>query len=218
MEKIMTDIFATAKKAGSTKKKGGKAEKERKAIPGLEVYSKLDALEKNIAALKEVARLKVDILVRELFIDKALATGTKPESFRGYEGTAEASVEYRKRSTASALNDVEKELLKTFNIPTEEVADRPETFIINPAYAKDNALLKKVGAALKKVDLPEDFLQVQEATIKTVVTNETLAAVFTTKKLEVVEALFSVVGLTAYKPVVADFDPAEAAKELAEMV
>lgn len=209
----MTDVFAAAQKVTATKKAGKKAEKARVEVTGLEQYAVLDALEKSIAALKEVAKAKFDqTQVREYFVEKGVATGKKPESFRGYEGNAEASVECRKRGANSPLNDEEIALLVSHNVPVAEIGET--FFIINPKYVGD----KRIAEALAKANLPEDVLQVYETPKKTVVSDETLDAVFATKKKEVVEALFKVVSTTAYKPVVTDFDPAEAMKAVAELV
>ncbi len=51
-----------------------------------------------------------------------------------------------------------------------------------------------------------------------VVTEDTVNAVFATKDKATVEALFKVVGLQAVKPVIEDFDPAQAARDLADLV
>jgi hypothetical protein len=191
----MSNLFAEAKKVPAKKAAAKKAEEPRVETAGLEVYAAIDALEKQLKALKATVRPELDALMIGHFVNNG------PENYKGEEGQATASLELRKRSSASALNDSEQELLADSNISTEVVEDRPETYIINPAYAGDAKLLKKVSDAISKVaGLPTDFLQFQESTKKTVVTETSMTEVFRLNDKTTIASLIPVVGTLAIKP------------------
>jgi len=188
------NLFDKAKKLPA-KKAAAKAEEVLVETKSLEVYAAIDALEKQLKSLKETIRPEVTAEMLAHFIDNG------PENYKGFEGKAYGSLELRKRSSASGLNDVEKDLLGRFNISTEQVEDRPETYIINQSYAQDIELLKKVSEALANVpDLPEDFLQFQESTKKTVITENSMKEVFRLNDKTSIKSLIPVVGTLAIKP------------------
>lgn len=206
--------FATAVAATPTKK-SGKNGKVEKTINGLELYAALDAAEKAIKSLKETNRPAIDTQLYDYFIGEGLKSKAQPANFRGIERSAQASCELRKKSVRSPLNEQEIEILTEAGIPTEEIVDKPETFIINPSYLGDEKLIKKVGEALGKIkDIPVDFIQKQEAKKTTVVTDETLTAVFRHADLQ---ALLPIVSGTTIKSQLASDLLADVLKQVIEL-
>jgi hypothetical protein len=170
-------IFTNAKTIKAPAASKAKKSKPEVEIAGLENLTLIDALIKSLEAVKSTFDEQVKTQAREHFV--AEGTDKKPENFRGTDGAAEASIELRKRSTRSILNDEEIAALTEAEIPVEVVEDIAETFVINPAYAADSALLGKIDKALKKVPgLPADFILAQEGKSRSVVSDDTVSAVF----------------------------------------
>lgn len=170
-------IFANAKTIKAPAASKGKKAKVEVELPGLENFSLIGALIKSLEAVQSSFEDQVKGEARDHFI--AEGTDRRPENFRGVDGAAEASIELRKRSTRSVLNDAEIEALEADGVPVETVEDVAETFVINPAYAADSVLLGKIEKALKKVPgLPEDFILAQEGKRRVVVSDDTVSVVF----------------------------------------
>lgn len=170
-----TNLFAKAKAAPAVKasKKSNKAEKP---ISGMEGFAVVVSLMKNLEGIKATMEGEIKSEMRGIFVVDG--EGQRPESFRGVEGSAEASCELRKRTAMSALSQTEIDALTADGIPVGKSESIPERFIINPAYANNQELLAKVSAALSKItELPDDFIQVQAEVSKVIVTDETLEAV-----------------------------------------
>ena len=75
-----------------------------------------------------------------------------------------------------------------------------DTFVINPAYINDSALMGKVAAKLNQVtDIPQDFIMKQEGVSKTVIGEGALDVMFKLPA-ETVEGLLRTVGVLALKP------------------
>jgi len=213
----MKNIFATATVAPA-KKSTKKAEKVEVAINGLEVYAALDAAYKTIEALKVSARENIDSQIRAYFVEKGATLGAQPANFRGVDSDASASCELRKRSSRSVLNEQEIQILAEAGIPVEEVQDKPETFIINPAYLSDTELMTKIGEILGSVEgIPFDFMQKQEAKKSSVVNDESLVTLFKKGEKEIGE-LLPILTTTAVKPTLAADKTAEALKLVAEKI
>jgi hypothetical protein len=213
----MNNIFANATIA-APKKSTKKATKAEVKIKGLEVYAALDAAYKTIEALKVEARENINAQIQAYFVGEGAALKAQPANFRGVDADASASCELRKRSSRSFLNDQEVQLLAEAGIPVEEVQDKPETFIINPAYLSDTVLMNKIGTLLGSVKgIPADFIQKQEAKKSTVVTDESLIALFKKQEAEI-ETLLPVITTTAVKPTLAKDKTAEALRLVAEKI
>jgi hypothetical protein len=213
----MKNIFATATVAPA-KKSTKKAEKVEVAINGLEVYAALDAAYKTIEALKVSARENIDSQIRAYFVEKGVALGAQPANFRGIDSDASASCELRKRSSRSVLNEQEIQILEEAGIPVDEITDKPETFIINPAYLADTELMTKIGEILGAVEgIPADFMQKQEAKKSSIVNDESLVTLFKKGEKEIGE-LLPILTTTAVKPTLAADKTAEALKLVAEKI
>lgn len=220
----MNNLFEQA--AVVPAKTAGKAKRPDVTVlmDGFVDYAVLDLLEKQVKSMKATVRVPLDDQILDHFTEEGLKVERHPDNYKGrdtlsYEDDAgspatmkaEGSCELRKRSSASALNEVEKSLLDKYEVPTEEVADRPATFIVDPVYADlsvpaNAALLAKVSEALRIAGVPEGFIKRQEATTKWVTTDATLDAVYKVEvskgesKAAVVKRLLEVVGTPAMKP------------------
>lgn len=186
-------LFSNAKTidAKPAAKKGSK--KEEIQLAGIETIAQIDALTKILAAARATIEAETKSAAMDLFVD--MADGKRPENFRGVEGDASASVELRKRSTASALNEGEIQHLTSLGLKVEKAVAVQELFAINPAYAGDAKLLEKVSKALEKI-VPVDFIVKQEEKSKTVVTDETIDGAFAANDRTAIE----IVSVLALKP------------------
>jgi hypothetical protein len=213
----MKNIFATATVA-ATKKSTVKGKKAEVAITGLEVYAALDAAYKTIEALKVSARENIDAQIRAYFVREGASLSAQPANFRGIDSDASASCELRKRSSRSVLNEQEVQILEEAGIPFEEIQDKPETYIINPAYLADTELMAKVGEVIASVPgMPFDFIQKQEAKKSTVVIDESLVSLFHKEAAEI-EALLPLLTVTTVKPTLSADKTSEALKLVAEKI
>ena len=195
-------MFAKAKevtKAAPAKKKNTKPEFE---VQGLEKFALIKSMIASLEAVAAGLEQEVKENMVENFKKRGLEQKKNPGSFIGLEGVATASCELRKRGTRSPLTQEEIDLLAQNKIPTEVKVSQVGTYIINPSYKDDEALLEKVSKALSKVGLPEDFIQFQAQVETTVVTDRSIDEVFVTGKTE----LLSLVSVPAVKPKVNNTD------------
>lgn len=203
-------MFASAKTVTLVTKSPakGKPSKPVDLIEGWEELCALDAVSKALAGLVTIKKQAIEEgPVTELLVSRGLATGRKPESLSPVEGEGKGSAYIAKRSTRSALSEEELELLtetvgeEALGSYTETVEALPALLAVNPAYANDEALLRKIDKALSGIkDIPEDFIVQQEAVSKTVVSDEATNAMFklTPEKLD---AVFSILAGISMRPV-----------------
>lgn len=216
---MATNLFTSAKTLPAKAAKAKKAEVPAIEIEGLENYAALDALEKAVKTLKETARVAVTDAATDIFVNTGTKINAKPENFKAMEGNATASIQLKQRSSASGLTEIEAAQLDEAGIPTQVVEDRPETYIFNPAHlewlAKNGAAVSK---ALIKLGAPDDVIQLQESTKKTVTTAESLDVLFA-KPAKTINELIAIVGSIAVRPSFEDQDKAfELVKKLAAKV
>jgi hypothetical protein len=186
----MANLFGKAKAIATTPKAAAsKDKKEQVNLDGLEQLAQIDALIKALGTLKSTIETDVKDAAFDVFYDKVLETGKRPDNFRGVEGTASASIELRKRSTTSVVSEEEKPLFEKNGIPLETVVTVQKLFGINPKYASDDNLLEKVSGALDSI-VPDDFIVVQEEVSKTVVSEASMDKAFSSKApKEVIRAI-----------------------------
>jgi hypothetical protein len=197
-------------------------------IEGIKMYGLLVAAEKAIVGLKETWKTVVTPEALDQFALDGGALGRKPENFQAFEP---GSVKYKamcilgKRSSASKLDDQEQSVMRAAGIETQVVEDRPETFIFNPKYATDGALLEKIAAAISGIDgVPADLIMKQESTKKVVTTEKSLDQVFALKtpdgKPDVarIKNLMSIAGTFSLKPTVDDFDLSATLEEIRQTI
>ena len=168
------------------------AAKSKKNFPvpvdGLEMVASLKVVQEAVSALSEVYEGEVKVYMQETFVAQGAALHKRPPNFHGEEGEADASLQLRKRSTVSKLNEDEVTALTEHGVPVQTVAD---SFQINPKYVEDEALMKKINKALIKIEgIPDDFFEAVPG--KAVVTEESVEAVFQ-KSRTVIAALLPMV-------------------------
>lgn len=204
-------MFANAKPVAE-KKATKKSTKTEVSMPGLQTMAEIDALMKALAGMKEAVEAGVKSDAFDHFY--TTADGKRPESFRGVDGIASASIELRKRSTMSALSETEQALLTEHNVPFEKLVATQKLFGINPVYAENTELLGKVETALTGI-VPADFIVVQEERSKSVVTDATLEKAFAQKTpREVIQAIT----VLAVKPKLAVTDLASILDDVKAMI
>lgn len=199
-----TNLFKNATVVEAKGTKGKKTAKATTEVEGLELYAAIDHSIKWLKTLLETTKTTVIEVATHKFVADGVKIGGKPANFDGEEGKAVANIQLKKRSSASGLNDIELALCNEYNVPTEQVSDRPVTYIFNPAHlAWIEANGMKLSAALAKIPgAPGDLIQKQEATTKIITTDDSLDFVFRTlaKKPDVIAQLLPVVGTLAIKP------------------
>jgi len=209
--------FANAKVIAAVKSTK-KDDKKKVQIDGLNTLANIDAVMKALKAMRDTVEVDIKTAQKDYFVAEAVRTGTRPDNFRGIDGNASASCELRTRGTNSPLNPEEVKLCKEYGLPTATETSVQETFIINPEYLGNGALLERVGAAIAKVkDIPEDFIKKQEAVSKTVVDAKALEVLCATKDANKISTLLGVVGVLALK-VGGDVDMANALKTVAGLL
>lgn len=198
----MAGLFAKAKSLDKPVTAKAKPEKKELAIAKLQQVAEIKALMQTLAGTLETIETEVKTAGFEAFL--AMDCVGRPESFRGVDGLASASVEMRKRGTNSALNEDECKLLREHGIePFEQTVTR-QLFAINPAYAENADLMTRVEKALSKVaGLPEDFIVQQDGVSKFVVTDEMLDLAFKKRDRNVLQVTTTM----ALKPKLSDEYP-----------
>jgi len=201
----MASLFANAKAVVATKSTAKKSVKDEVQLSGLKQLAEIDALIKALGAAKITLEQSVKADAFDHFFNEAQATAKRPDNFRGIDGYASASIEMRKRSTASALSDEEVALFKQHGLTVEKAISVQQLYAINPIYAADNKMLEKVSTAIAKI-VPADFIVVQEEKFKNVVGEDTIEKAFSTKApREIIEAI----SVMAIKPKLATTDIGE---------
>jgi hypothetical protein len=193
----MTGLFAKAKTLTKPVTAAKKQERQEIPVAQLQQLCEIKALMQTLEGVYKSLEGEVKEAGFAEFLTMTQNTGVRPDSFRGIDGMASASVEMRKRGTNSALNEDECKLLREHNIEPFEQEVQKQLFAINPAYAEQENLMAKVEAALSKVkDLPEDFIVQQAGVTKFVVTDEMMDKAFKNGDGEVLR----IVSTMALKP------------------
>jgi len=194
------NLFSVAKplEAPVTKSSSRKTAEKTK-VSGLEMYASCLSVIEWIQGISEQYRSEVQDQARELFLANGMKTESQPASFDAEEGSASANIQCRKRSSASKLTDLEQEALLAAGVTSMvEVKSNVETFVFNPELSKrimnDPKLAKKISDALSSIkDIGDDPIQVQEASSKMIVGDDTIRDVFRLKDEDTVRSLMSIV-------------------------
>jgi hypothetical protein len=150
-------------------------------MPGLENYAALSAVAKEITdGILKTHPLRDAVLAR--FAATGKATGRTPANFKGVDGRANASIQLRKKTSASPLKADATERLADLKIAFDHVVTTPATVIVNPKYMgnaeKMNDVLAKMIALVKKAGYSDDFFQLQQEVSVDLVTDQTLSDIF----------------------------------------
>lgn len=203
-------MFSSAKRVAlaPAKTAKGRVTKAVDEIEGWEELAALDAVSKALAGLVTIKKQAIeDGPVTDLLVTRGLALARKPESLSPVEGEAKGSAYIAKRSTNSPLKEEEIELLaetvgqEWLDRYVETMEAQPALLAVNPAYAGDEALLRRIDRALKSVkDIPEDFIIQTEPVAKTVVKDEAVNEMFRLSP-EKLDAVFAVLAGISLRPV-----------------
>ncbi len=193
--------FADAKTVPAKAPKSKKPEVEHVEVAGLEAVASLKVVIDSLKAIQDTMMSEVKDAMMSRFAATGIMTKKAPANFRGIEGDASASCELRRRAVTSPLTEDEITLCDAHGVPTEVVTDTVETYIINPEYLSDPAVMSAVEAALKKAKgIPSDLFMKQEAKSKTVVAEGCFDKLFAQKITKSdAEAMLAVIGVPAVK-------------------
>jgi hypothetical protein len=190
-------MFSNAKRvaAVTATTKGKAAAKVVETLPGLADVAALEACAKAIKGLIDLKKAALKESATEILIENGLRKYSRPDVLPLVDGdyaTGRASV--TRRSVVSPLSADELEFLADLVPGTERDEDgnivaiegfaetlekQPAMLAVNPAYAKDEALLKRIDKALSNVKgIPEDFIVQTTAEAKVVVSETAPDAVF----------------------------------------
>jgi hypothetical protein len=190
---MSTNFFAKNTAAAPKKAKAGKKAKARVELKGLHELAALTATIKSLESVIETLKAEVNDAALDHFVSVK-----NDESFEGFEGATEASMQLRKRSSRSTLSLEESEFLKDQGVSTSLAATNQ--YVINNAYAQNQDLLTAVSKALNGVEgIPADFIQV--APEKFITTENSLREAFSSAKVEDLRTVLKMVGVPASRVV-----------------
>jgi hypothetical protein len=149
-------LFDTAKAIEQPAKPKGKGKLEVQ-VKGIEQLAMVDALQKALDGIRAGIESEVKGVALTGFLKHVRENGTRPESIRGVEGGASASLEIRRKGSNIGLTEQQVALLRDHGLEPHKDTTVPALFALNPTYAEDAALLRKVEAALAGI-VPPDFI------------------------------------------------------------
>lgn len=188
-------MFSKPIKAGPrTSAAPGKPAKQVETLAGVEEVAALEACMKAIKGLLDLKKDELKSRATDRLIDLGTARKSKPDALSLVEGAGTATAAITKRSVVSPLSQDELDLVAQMvgaadhdaagtvvAVPgfTEVMEKQPAMLAVNPVYASDEALLKKIDKALAKTPgIPEDFILAIEAETKAVVSDTATTEVF----------------------------------------
>jgi hypothetical protein len=207
-------LFKSASSVETPVVKNKKSSKKEIHIDGLKTVAELDALIKSLTTLKASIEVSVKEDAMKHFIEIAKESKSRPDNFTGVDENATASIELRKRSTASALTKEDMMILEDNDIPFEIKIITQKLFAINPVYHNDEKLLEKVSKAIQKF-VPEDFIVIQEEKSMPVISDETIENAFVNSNIEEV---ISIVSTLAIKPKLSSVNVSEILKSVSKLI
>lgn len=210
----MANLFSKAKSVETQPKAARASKKDEIYLAGLKELAELDTLVKSATAIMKTVANEVKANALSIFIEKGTEAKKKPDSFRGKDGDASASVECRKRGTNSPLSDAEVELLERLGIKAHRQVSVQKLFGINPKYAEDEKMLEKISAALENAGVPDDLIVVQEEVAKYVVDDKAVEQAFAMGEAEAIETVITM----AIKPKLDNVNLAQIMDDLKSIV
>ena len=154
MAVVKKDIFAAAKVVAAPVEKEKKAKDEKREVElgdSLDTVAAISALTDTLESIKKTmdAQLKDRMTVE--FVEEAIKTGRKPESFRGVGIESSASCEIRKRSSRSVLKPEEVVILNRLGIKIEKKVTKEAIeahYFFNPKAFDDPKLVQEISDRL----------------------------------------------------------------------
>lgn len=194
------NMFDSSKKVPSAPKAREKTREEIQT-KGLEEYAVIDAAIVALTALRDAKGAALKEAMKAHFVQSGMGLKAQPANYCGVDGAATASMELRRRSSSSALSGSEIEVMDANDIPYENVVVTVDTFVINPTYATNPKILRRVEKALKDTKgVPEDLFLKQDGISRKVVAANALEEIFKLKKSTDVELLLDICATMAIKP------------------
>jgi hypothetical protein len=221
-------MFAKAKSvarpAASPAAKGKSNSKPVETLQGLEEVCALEACMKALKGLIEFKKDDLKARGRDRLMEIGLQRKSKPDSLALAEGdNATANLSISKRSVSSPLSAEELEILaeavgdaerdedgNVVRVPgfTEVLEKQPAMLAVNPAYASDEELLKKIDKALSGIKgIPEDFILAIQPESKAIVSETATNEVFRLQAKSAAQ-VFQMIGSVALKAVFKDIGAA----------
>lgn len=209
----MAGIFDKTKTASApVPKKAKRGDTEHVKLPGLELYARVDALQKALTTVAETLCNELKATSRDVFIGQGIQFGQRPPNFKAVEGSANASVQLK--AYAWPLTAEAQEQLREADIPLREDDKVAETFILNPEHASDEKIMATLEKALEPLikagKLPQDLFQHQSQKVVKVDGDVTLGAIFRLKNKKGqpdrvrIETLLPLVTSLAIKPTISE--------------
>jgi hypothetical protein len=149
------DLFATATTTAApqpTKAKG--KQKKQVMLSDLSALAAVNALQGALEGIKSTLEASVKSQAIEEFVKIGMVRQARPENMEGIDEFATASVELRKRSTASILTEDEAATLTKHGVKFEEItkkAEVPELFYFNSEVLTDPIKRAAISKALSEV-------------------------------------------------------------------
>lgn len=184
-------FFKTAQ-ATKTGKKKASDNKFRTEVKGLSVLASIDAVMKTLETFKKEAEAKVKAQMRDTFVLRGCAAARRPDNYVGLDGAATASLELRKRSDRSPVDDYQAEALREEGISLETHT----TYSLNTEVLTPEVMVLVEKALNKVPGIPVNLFTVTE---KTVVADEALNQIFEKGEAKA-KLLLDMVGVLAVKP------------------
>lgn len=181
--------FGAAPKVDTTSK-AKKSDRVVVAMKHIADFGAIDAMKTILDSVGDVLEAEIKGEMQTYFIEKGCAAKAKPDNFIADEDGHTANCQLRRRSSASVLTDDELAILESKNIPVEPKEITAGTFVFNPAYLNDGALMAKIEEALRGIPgLPTDIIQEQVGKTVQVVSDASITAAFQLTPEECAEVL-----------------------------
>lgn len=147
-------IFTEAKVVAAPVEKEKKAKDEKREVnlgESLDTVAAISALTDTLESIKKTMDAQLKDLMTAEFVEEAIKTQRKPESFRGVGAHSSASCEIRKRSSRSVLKPEEVVILNRLGIKIDKKVTKEaieEHYFFNPKAFNDPKLVQEISDRL----------------------------------------------------------------------
>jgi hypothetical protein len=154
MAKAKTSIFTEAKVVAAPVEKEKKDKNEKREVnlgESLDIVAAISALTDTLESIKKTLDSQLKDQMTAEFVEEAIKTQRKPESFRGVGSVSSVSCEIRKRSSRSVLKPEEVVILNRLGIKTEKKVTKEaiqEHYFFNSKAFDDPKLVQEISDRL----------------------------------------------------------------------